>query len=465
MALQFDYLLTPGIAQLSYLIGDSSTGEAAVIDPRPDCSVYLDMARDAGVSITHIFETHIHADFMSGARELAARVERAKIYCSVEGDPEYGFDHEPVRDGDRFEFGSAVLTAKATPGHTPEHVAYLAADKKHEGTPWGVFTGDSLFVDSLGRPDLLGDEETKKLMKQLYETMYGFYLELDDGVIIYPCHGQGSACGPEIGDRLSSTIGYERKFNRYLQDLSFEDFKEMITSSAPPVPTHYPRLKKVNARGPEVIGHLPQAPALPPKAFKKRLEEGDAVLVDARSMHSFGGGHIAGAINLGADKAELSVFAGWILDPDKPLLLVLENDDDLEKTVSYLWRTGFSKVSGYLLGGMSEWDTEGLPIQKVPQVSVHEVRADGDGMQLLDVRAPDEWEGGHIPGATHYFVGDMYESLPDLDRKKPVATYCATGYRASLAASLLQAEGFEEVHSIPGSWKAWTSAGFPVEDS
>jgi hydroxyacylglutathione hydrolase len=464
MALQFEHLLTPGIAQLSYLIGDSSTGEAAVIDPRPDCDVYIDMAREAGVSITHIFETHIHADFLSGARELAARVKTAKIYCSVESQPEYGFEHESVRDGDTFEIGSAMLTARHTPGHTPEHLSFLVAEKKHEDTPWGVFTGDSLFVDSVGRPDLLGDEETEGLMKQLYKTMYEFYLGLDDDVIIYPGHGQGSACGPEIGDRLSSTIGYERTFNKYLQCKNAKEFDELVTSQAPPAPTHYPRLKKVNAKGPEVIGHLPRVPALPPQKFKARVEKGDAVLVDTRSMLAFGGDHIEGALNIGATKAELSVFAGWMLDPETPILLVLESDEDLEQVIRYFWRTGFTKFAGYLLGGMEQWISGGLDIQKLPQVSVHEVQNRRDGLQVLDVRGPDEWEEGHIPGAVHHFFGDLRESVPDLDRDQPIATYCTTGYRASLAASHLQANGFNDVRNIPGSWSAWQSAGYPVED-
>jgi hydroxyacylglutathione hydrolase len=462
VALQFKQWLTPGIAQLSYLIGDDAKGVAAVVDPRPDCDLYVKAARKLGLQITHIFETHIHADFMSGARELAQRVGTAKIYCSVEGDAEYGFEHEPVRDGDTYEFGKVLVTARYTPGHTPEHVSFLLAEKKQADNPWGVLSGDSLFVNSSGRPDLLGEEETEELVKQLYDTLYKFYLGLDDHVIVYPCHGQGSACGPDIGDRLSSTIGYERRFNKYLNCDSLEEFKELMESEAPPVPTHYPRLKKVNAKGPEVCGNYPRVEALPPKKFQERVKKGKAVLVDTRHMLAFGGGHIEGAINLGA-REELSVFAGWMLEQDQPILLVLEEASALEEVVAYFWRTGFMKFAGYLLGGMTEWDNKGLPIAKLPQLSVHELHENKKSeLQLLDVRAPDEWEEGHIPGAKHYFVGKMKEKLPKLDKKKPVATYCATGYRASLAASLLKKEGFD-ARNIPGSWQAWQNAGFPVE--
>ena len=216
MSLIFERIQTEGIAELSYLIGDDSAGVAAVVDPTPDVDKYLKLAREHAVSITHVFETHIHADLMSGARELCARLGSAKVFVSHEGDARYGFDNESVSDGDRFEFGSLVVTAKHTPGHTPEHVSYLLAEKEHVETPWGVLTGDSLFVNSAGRPDLMG-AKTDKLAEQLFHTLRDFYLGLPDGVLIFPAHGAGSPCGADIGERLESSIGYERKFNPFLQ--------------------------------------------------------------------------------------------------------------------------------------------------------------------------------------------------------------------------------------------------------
>ena len=217
MSLILETVSTDGIAALSYMIGDDKTGAAAVIDPRPDVEIYVDLARQRKVAITHVFETHIHADLVSGSRELAARVKTAKMHLSVEGGAKYGFDHETLRDGASFEFGELVLTARHTPGHTPEHMSYVVGEKKRAPKPWGVFTGDSLFVNSAGRPDLMGDDQAEQLAEQLHDTLYKFYLTLGDDLIIYPAHGHGSPCGADIGDRLTSTIGYERQCNPFLQ--------------------------------------------------------------------------------------------------------------------------------------------------------------------------------------------------------------------------------------------------------
>src|SRR6266571_915042 len=330
MSLVFKTIQTEGIAELSYLLGDDDEGIGAIFDPRADVYVYVDMAREAGLAITHIFETHIHADLVSGSRELCARLESAKIYASGEGGAEYGFAPEKIKDGDRFTFGEVLVTARHTPGHTPEHMSYLLAEADHPDTPWGILTGDSLFVSSAGRPDLLGADHTKELAEKQFHTLHDFYLKLPDHVIIYPNHGAGSPCGADIGDRLSSTIGYERKFNKFLQFDDVKQFTDYALATAPPVPKYYPVMKKVNAKGPEVLGNLPRVPGLAPKAFKEAIEKKAGVLVDARNMLAFGGGHIAGALNI-AGTPILSIWAGWMLDPEKPILLVLEDDDDLEK--------------------------------------------------------------------------------------------------------------------------------------
>lgn len=461
----FKHWLTEGIAQLSYLIGDDGTHTAAVIDPRPDVGVYVEAARAMGLAITHIFETHIHADYMSGSRELAARLGSAEICASGEGDAGYGFEVRRLKDGETFRFGSAVLRARFTPGHTPEHMSYEICDaSKDLGRPWGVLTGDSLFVDSAGRPDLLGDEQTEELVGQLFHTLRDYYLGLGDEVIIYPCHGKGSACGPDIGERLTSTIGYEREHNRYLKIEDLGEFKKAMLAAGPPAPPHYGRLKKVNGAGPPVLGAAgPTVPAMPPEAFQEEVERGVGQLVDARHMLAFGGGHIPGAVNLGANKAEMSVFAGWALDPERPTLLVLEEDAALERVVALLVRTGFTKFGGYLAGGMMAWNNAGLPLARVGQMHAREVAAADGRVQVLDVRQDDEWERGHVPGARHVFVGELRDRAPELAKDRPVVTYCATGYRASLAASLLKRAGIEDVRSMPGSWQAWKASGLPVE--
>lgn len=462
MALIFEQIQTDGIAELSYLVGDDSAGVAAVIDPRADVDCYLELARAKQVSITHIFETHIHADLVSGARELWARVESAKIFVSREGGARYGFAHEPIRDGDTFKLGDVLITVRHTPGHTPEHIAYLVAEKDHPDAPWGVLTGDSLFVSSAGRPDLLGSGQAKKLAEQQFHTLLDFYLKLADGVIIYPAHGHGSPCGADIGDRLSSTIGYERRFNAFLQFQDVKSFTDYALSTAPPAPTYYPRMKKVNAKGPEVLGNLPKVRGLPPKFFKEAIADQDNVLIDTRMMLAFGGGHIKGALSIGGAPM-LSVWAGWLLDSDKPILLVLESDDKLDEIVSLFLRTGYSKFAGYLVGGMKAWNNAGLPLDEVGQMTVHEIKTRGKKLQLLDVRSPDEWKGGHIPNAHHIFLGDLRGKLGELDKDKPTAVYCDSGYRASIASSILKQEGFGCVCNVPGSWQAWKNSGFPVE--
>jgi len=462
MSLVFQTLQTEGIAELSYLLGDDSTGVAAVFDPTPDVQKYIDLAREKKVSITHIFETHIHADLVSGSRELCARLGSAKIFLSHEGDARYGFDHEKLADGDQFTFGKSIVTVKHTPGHTPEHVSYLIAEKDHAENPWGVLTGDSLFVNSAGRPDLLGSSETEELTRKLFDTLRGFYLALSDGVAIFPAHGHGSPCGADIGDRLQSTIGYERKFNPYLQFTDFEKFKEHALGSAPPVPKYYPLMKKVNAKGPEVLGSLPQVPGLPAKTFQEAVDKKAGVLVDTRLMLAFGGGHIAGALNIGGTPM-LSIWAGWLLDPDKPVLLVLDSDDKLDEVVTLFLRTGFTKFAGYLVGGMTAWDNAGFPLEAVGQMTVHEIKDPPVPLQIVDVRAPGEWKEGHVPGATHIFLPELREKSTELDKQQPVALYCDSGYRASIATSILKQEGFTRVSNVPGSWQAWKNAKFPIQ--
>ena len=462
MSLVFKTIQTEGIAELSYLVGDDDEGVAAIFDPRADVDVYSDMAREAGVAITHIFETHIHADLVSGSRELCARVESAKIYNSSEGGAEYGFDREKVNDGDRFEFGEVLVTARHTPGHTPEHLSYLLADVDHPDEPWGILTGDSLFVSSAGRPDLLGEKHTKQLAEQQFHTLRDFYLKMPDHVMIYPNHGAGSPCGADIGARMSSTIGYERKFNKFLQFADAKTFTDFAIKTAPPVPHYYPVMKRVNAQGPEILGNLPRVPALPPKAFKEAIEKKVGVLVDTRMMLAFGGGHIPGALNIGGSPI-LSIWAGWMLDPNEPILLVLESDDDLEDVVRLFVRTGYTKFAGYLTGGMKAWDAAGFPLERIGQMSVHELNERKASLQVIDVRSPGEWKKGHVPGAHHIFVPELRKRMNELDRNKPTAVYCGSGYRASIATSILKTAGFNELWNVPGSWEAWKKAKLPIE--
>lgn len=466
MALVFEQILTEGIAELSYLVGDDQVGVAAVFDPRIDIECYLELARKKRVSITHIFETHNHADLISGARELCQQLGSAKIFLSHAGDTEYGYEHEALNDGDSFEFGTLLIHAKHTPGHTSEHMSFLLMDKAQtkgkEKCPWGVITGDSLFVNSAGRPDLAGSSETQKLAEQLFATLNNFYKKLDDAVIIYPCHGKGSPCGADIGDRLTSTIGYEKKFNPFLQFTEQKPFVDYAIKTTPPEPTYYKRTKVENAKGPQILGHLPIIPGLPPKFFKEAISENNHILIDTRSMLAFGGGHISGALNLGA-QPELSVWAGWLLDKNKKILLVLDFDDTLEKVIRMFWRTGFKDFAGYLVGGMNSWDNAGFEIVQTGQITAHEVQKLGGSIQIIDVRSLEEWKKGHVPNAKHIFLPELDKRKNEINPSVPTVTYCATGYRASLAASILKKAGFQNVLNLPGSFTAWKNANLPIE--
>ena len=330
--------------------------------------------------------------------------------------------------------------------------------------PWAVLTGDSLFVSSAGRPDLLGEKFTRQLAEQQFHTLHDFYLNLPDHVMIYPNHGAGSPCGADIGTRLSSTIGYERKFNNFLQFTDAKSFTDFAIKTAPPVPRYYPLMKKVNAEGPKVLGSLPRVPGLSPKTFKEAIDKKAGVLVDVRNMLAFGGGHIAGALNI-AGTPILSIWAGWLLDPDKRILLVLEEDDDLEKILRLFVRTGYTKFAGYLIGGMKAWHGAGFPLERVGQMSVHELNERKSSLQVVDVRSPGEWKKGHVPGAHHIFVPELGKRVGELDPNKPTAVYCGSGYRASIATSILKQQGFNELWNVPGSWEARKKAKLPVEEA
>jgi len=457
-------ILTDGIAQLSYLVGDTSTGHAAVIDPRTDVEIYLEKARQHGLSITHIFETHIHADFVSGSRSLHDLVATADVILSGE-QADYDFAAAVVQAGQSFDFGSFLLTARHTPGHTPEHMSFELSEAGSVDQPWAVFTGASLFVGSAGRPDLLGAGSSDELTERLYETLYEYFLKLDDYVVIFPGHGAGSACGADIGDRLVSTIGYERRTNDFLRCHSLEAFHRFVMEGAPPIPSHYPLLKKVNAAGPDVMPRLPSIPALTPREFRAATREAGVTLVDTRSMLAFGGGHVPGAINIG-DRPELSAWMGQMIDPDQKILLIVHDDAQVEAIQRLIVRTGHFHFAGYLTGGMKAWEADGLPLEHLPQLTVIELNermSSRSKLNVLDVRSPGEFESGHIPQAKHYFVGDMQHRIDGLDKDEPIATYCASGYRASIAASLMQARGFKDVTNIPGSFDAWKAANLPIE--
>ncbi|KAA0679526.1 rhodanese-like domain-containing protein [Roseomonas genomospecies 6] len=461
MGLVLGRIEAEGIAQLSYLIGDDAAGVAAVIDPRRDVDVYLETARRRGVRIVHIVETHIHADFVSGACELAARTGAA-IHGGRSED--YRFNLHQLSDGAEIGLGTVRLRALHTPGHTPEHISLLAFDAKQGEEPFAIFTGDTLFNLDVGRPDLLGDGSEQRLAKQLYRSLFELLVPLGDRVEVYPGHGAGSSCGRAIGDRNQSTIGNERTYSEALRPRSEDEFVRWMLGGMPEPPRHYARLKKVNAAGPPLRGGLPVVVPLPPEEFRERASKPDTLVLDTRSILAFGGGHVPGTLNI-ALRPEFPTWVGWMVDPDRELLLIVESERDLALVVEHLYRLGYDNIGGHLLDGMTSWQNAGFELAHVGQWTVQDLnrhRQDGD-LIVLDVRTDEEWAEGHVPGARHIYVPHLAEHLNQLDRDKAVATYCGTGYRASIAASLLKRRGFREVINVPGSWTAWKAANLPVE--
>ncbi|MEB3338623.1 MAG: rhodanese-like domain-containing protein [Leptolyngbyaceae bacterium] len=461
MALVLEQVNVEGLAHLSYLIGDDQAGVAAVIDPRRDVDVYLQRARSLGLRITHAIETHIHADFVSGSHELRART--GAIICNGRSE-DYQFDLQQMNEGDQIHLGSVTLQALHTPGHTPEHISLLIFDAQQGDLPFGVFTGDTLFNLDVGRPDLLGGGTEMRLAQQLYHSLFDKLVPLGDRMEVYPCHGAGSSCGKSIGDRKHSTIGNERVFSPALQPRSESEFVEWLMSGMPEPPPYYARLKKVNAQGAPIKGCVPTLQPLSPSEFQDRMRNPDTIVLDTRSILAFGGGHIPGAVNIALLPA-FPNWVGWMIDPEKTLLLVVESDRDLNLVTEQLFRIGYDNLGGYLHQGMTRWQNAGLPLQRVTEWTVQELNAHQQdaNLTILDVRSDSEYQQGAVPGATHIFVPNLETHLDELDPNQAIATYCGTGYRASIAASLLQKHHFETVINIPGSWTAWKQAQLPIE--
>jgi len=461
MALVFEQINSPGLAALSYLVGDRDGGVAAVIDPRRDVECYLERAQALDVRIVAIVETHIHADFVSGSHELAA-LTGAAIYGGRSED--YGFAVRALDDGDEIELGAVRLRALHTPGHTPEHVALLLFDRQQGEEPFGLFSGDLLFNLEVGRPDLLGEERKRVLAGQLYDSLFVKLGQLPDRIEVYPGHGAGSACGGSIGDRLQSTLGNERLFSPALRPREKEQFIDWLLGSLGEPPRYYSYLKKVNAVGAPLRGGVPAPPALSVQEFAARAGDQGVVVVDGRTMHAFAAGHIPGAINLPVDD-HFPMWLGSVVDPAGQILLVVDDPHQLAQAARHAYRIGYDGLIGYLHGGMAAWEQSGRQLAHGELMSVHELaeRLHDDDVLVLDVRSAAERACGWIPNSIHIPATSIAQRVGELDRRREiVVAYCGTGYRATVAASMLRAMGFERVAAVPGSYNAWVAAGLPT---
>jgi glyoxylase-like metal-dependent hydrolase (beta-lactamase superfamily II)/rhodanese-related sulfurtransferase len=451
------------LAHASYLIG--SDGEAAVVDPQRDVDQYLDEAAAQSLKIKYVVETHLHADFVSGHRELAARSGAQVIFGAQ---AKATIPHQAVKDGDELTIGRVKLGILETPGHTPEGICVLVSDTEVSDRPQKVLTGDTLFIGDVGRPDLAGAKGyTPQLMAgMMYESLHEKLLRLDDAVEVFPAHGAGSMCGKNLSTETSSTIGEQRKFNYALQPMSKEQFVKLLTTDLPEAPAYFSKDAEINRSGADSLTGLPAATALPVAQVAKRAREG-VVILDVRDAADFGAGHVPGALNIGLG-GQFASWAGSLISMAAPIVIVADSDEKVGEAQLRLARVGLERIQGYLAGGVEAWKKAGLEPDVVPQIAVAELRdliETRPDLQIVDVRRPAEYESGHAPRSVTAPLAKLRELLPalKLDPNAPTAVICAGGYRSSAGASILQKHGFKDLLNVTGGTKAWIDAGYEVE--
>ena len=451
------------LAHASYLIG--SEGEAAVVDPQRDVDEYITEAEAQGLQIKYVIETHLHADFVSGHQELAARTG-AEIVFGEKANA--AFAHRPVRDGEDIRIGKVILRFLETPGHTPEGICVLVVDTEVSTEPQKILTGDTLFIGDVGRPDLAGGKgyTPQTMAEMMYESLHGKILQLPDSVEVYPAHGAGSMCGKNMSKETWSTIGEQRKFNYALQPMTKEQFVSMMTADLPEAPAYFPRDAEINRSGARGLSELSPPAALSPQEVSE-LRRQDHVLLDVRAAADFGAGHVPGSVNIGLG-GQFAMWAGSLIPLNASIVLIADTAAQVDESVVRLARVGIENVRGYLDGGVENWRRAGFSIESIPQVSVNELKeklATTADLQIVDVRRPAEYGSGHVPRALNAPLATLDRIAAELpiEKDKPTAVICAGGYRSSAAASLLEKFGFTNLLNVSGGTGAWINAGYPVE--
>jgi glyoxylase-like metal-dependent hydrolase (beta-lactamase superfamily II)/rhodanese-related sulfurtransferase len=440
------------LAHASYLIGDG--GEAVVVDPSRDVDMYLDEAAAQGLKIRWVLETHLHADFVSGHREIAARTGAT---IGVGAQAEAGYPHRALEEGDEITVGAVRLQAIETPGHTPESLCFVVYEGP-SSQPWGVLTGDTLFVGDVGRVDILSSRlPVKELAGMMYDSLHKKLLTLPDETLVYPAHGAGSLCGRSIRKETWSTIGRERAMNPALADHGREAFIEDITRDVPETPVYFLHSRDLNRSGPGLDEAREFPPSLAPRECAERVKQG-AVILDTRRTEAFGQCHPAGALSVSLD-GQYASWVGTLLRPDQDLVLVTDPGRE-EEAVTRLARVGYERIVGIMEGGCERWQAEGLPVATTRQMPASELRP-GDA-QVLDVRRRGEWDRFHLAGATLVPLAQLPERAQELDHAAEWSVVCATGYRSVIAASLLERAGLR-VRNVAGGMDAYRRAGLPVE--
>jgi hydroxyacylglutathione hydrolase len=447
----FEKIVSSGLAHNSYFIG--SAGEAAVIDPRRDCYIYPERAVENNVRITHIFETHRNEDYVIGSVELA-HITGAEIYHGAHLNFEYG---NPVHDKDTFKVGNLELQVLETPGHTDESISITVKDLEMADHIYMVFTGDALFAGEVGRTDMYGLDETRRLSTALYQSLFEKLLPLGDWVIVCPGHGAGSVCGAKLSEHPFTTIGYEKKTNPALQ-LNKKEFKTHKLSEKLYMPPYFKKMEEYNKDGPRLLHGLPLVCPLPPK----KIKETPFQILDVRNPPSFSGAHIPGSINIW--RQGVSLFAGWMFTYDEPIVIVDESNR-ITDVIQYLVRIGYDNIKGFLAGGFPAWIKSSFPMEGIDTWSVHDLNENlTEGIFLLDVREITNFkEDGYIKGAHHIFVGELKDHLDDIPKNAHIVVYCDSGFKTSIATSFLRSKGYNMVTNVLGGTIAWKKAGYPLE--
>jgi hydroxyacylglutathione hydrolase len=454
--LYFEQFYLGCLAHASYLLG--SDGEAVVVDPQRDVEIYLEAAERQGLKIKHIFETHLHADFVSGHKELAARTG-AKIYIGAAAGAK--FEHVPLTDGMEVPFGRAKIKVFETPGHTLESICLAVTDEERSAQPSAVLTGDTLFIGDVGRPDLSPTHTPQELAGLLYDSLHDKLMKLPDEVVVYPAHGAGSLCGRNMRAERSSTIGTERLTNYALQIPNRDEFIRQLTTNLPARPDYFQKDAEINREGAVALGDLAQLPELSASDVKALMNQGVPVL-DVRPPEKFAAGHIPSAINI-ALSGQFATWAGTLLGVAAKPILLADDDEQISEARVRLARVGIDAEPGYLTHCTEKWTEAGYPLATVQQISVHELRekqAKGK-LQVVDVRREAEWKSGHIEGCELCPLDKFAQQVPWLSGDVPTMVHCKSGYRSMIACSLLQKAGFGNVVNIVGGFDAWAEAKYP----
>ncbi len=447
------------LAHASYLVG--SEGVAAIIDPQRDVDIYLDDAAQKGLKIEHIIETHLHADFVSGHHELAERTG-ARIYLG-EGSGAT-FPHTAVKDGDSLQFGQCRFNFLTTPGHTAESICIAMTDLDQPSKPGAVFTGDTLFVGDVGRPDLSGEHTPQDLAAMLYRSLHEKLLKFPDETEIFPAHGAGSLCGRQMSSERSSTIGKERQTNYALQAQSCEEFIRLLTDGLPPRPEYFGRDVELNRQGATALNRIPPPdPVRAPKVLSLQAE--GAIVLDTRPAMQFAVAHVPGSIHIGLS-GQYASWAARILGLDKRIILVGEDADHLRESQLRLARVGIEDVHAYLEDGVTGWIAEGYELDYIPQISVQEftelLQREKDHIAVLDVRERGEVEAGAMENSVQIPLGQLQDRTTELDRNKLLVVHCKGGYRSSIATSILRRAGFRDIANLTGGFDAWKTLTHPA---